>query len=387
MSGGSHARSRRFKPTKDFVNRLIAIMLRRSTSRKAAMTGSDRNSAATLGIWPVAINLALQGGGAHGAFTWGVLDRLLEDGGFAPEGISGTSAGALNAVVLASGWLEGGPDGARAALERLWRKIADLARLRPLRATGLSQMAADFATTLLSPYHLNPLDLNPLRSIIEELVDFERLRAQRALQLFIAATNLRTGRGRIFRNGDLSSKAVLASACLPQLHRAVEIDGEAYWDGGFASNPPLLPLIECCRARHLVLVQINPIETERVPRTACEIRNRVGEIVFGRPLLEELARLDQAVRLAHSPLGWISPAARRLARHRLHRIDGSALLAGLEPATKTDPSWPLLERLAALGRDAAKDWLRLRTVRRPTPREWLPRPAAASASAAATPAA
>ncbi|MGH6917569.1 MAG: patatin-like phospholipase family protein, partial [Geminicoccaceae bacterium] len=202
------------------------------------MTRRHREDPATPGaaaIWsllrsrprrPARINLALQGGGAHGAFTWGVLDRLLEDGRFAPEGISGTSAGALNAVVLASGWLEGGPQGARAALARLWRRVADLARLRP---AGLSHMAADFAASLLSPYYLNPFDLNPLRSIVEELVDFERLRAERALQLFIAATNLRTGHGRVFRNGDLSSKVVLASACLPQLHQAVEIDGEAYW--------------------------------------------------------------------------------------------------------------------------------------------------------------
>jgi NTE family protein len=352
------------------------------------MTGSDRESAATLGLtttcpltwWrrrPVAISLALQGGGAHGAFTWGVLDRLLEDGRFAPEGISGTSAGALNAVVLASGWLEGGPDGARASLGRLWRRIADLARLRP---AGFSQMAADLATSLLSPYYLNPFDLNPLRSIVEELVDFERLRAERAVQLFIAATNLRSGCGRIFRNGDLSSKAVLASACLPQLHQAVEIDGEAYWDGAFASNPPLLPLIRCCPARDLVLVQINPLESDRVPRTASEIRNRVGEIVFGRPLLEELSRLDEATRRA-GPLAWLSSTGRRLARHRLHRIDGSALLAGLEPSTKVDPSWPLLEKLARLGRDAAVDWLRLGTMRR-SPRAWLPQAAVRSVPSA-----
>jgi NTE family protein len=376
----------------------MATMLRRSTSRKAAMTGSHRESPATLGMATTgalirrrrrtaAINLALQGGGAHGAFTWGVLDRLLEDGRFAPEGISGTSAGALNAVVLASGWLEGGPDGARASLGRLWRRIADLARLRPPHARGLSQMAADLATSLLSPYYLNPFDLNPLRSIVEELVDFERLRAERAVQLFIAATNLRTGRGRVFRNSDLSSKAVLASACLPQLHQAVEIDGEAYWDGAFASNPPLLPLIRDCRARDLVLVQINPLESDRVPRTASEIRNRVGEIVFGRPLLEELARLDEAARRARPPLAWFSPAGRRLARHRLHRIDGSALLAGLEPSTKVDPSLPLLEKLLLLGRKAADDWLRLGTVRRQPPRAWLPQPAVRSASPAATPAA
>jgi NTE family protein len=320
---------------------------------------------------PVAINLALQGGGAHGAFTWGVLDRLFADGHFVPEGISGTSAGALNAVVLASGWLDGGPDGARAALARLWRKIADLVRLRPLPAAGLSQVAADLAASLLSPYYLNPFDLNPLRTIVDELVDFERLRRERALQLFIAATNLRTGRGRIFRNGELSSKVLLASACLPQLHQAVEIDGEAYWDGAFASNPPLVPVIERCRARDLVLVQINPIEVDRVPKSAADIRNRVGEIVFGRPLLEELARLADAARRARPPSTWLFPTSRRLARHRLYRIDGSASLARLEPSTKVDPSGPLVEKLARLGRDAADEWLRHGKAQRLAPRRWL----------------
>jgi NTE family protein len=370
----------------------MATMLHRSISRKAAMTRRHRESLAVpcgaacawIQRWrqrPVAINLALQGGGAHGAFTWGVLDRLLEDGRFAPEGISGTSAGALNAVVLATGWLEGGAEGARAALERLWRKIAELACLRPLRAAGLPQMAADFAVSLLSPYHLNPLDLNPLRSIVHELVDFERLRAQRALQLFIAATNLRTGKARVFRNSELSSKAVMASACLPQLHQAVEIDGEAYWDGAFVSNPPLLPLVQGCGARDLVLVQINPIETDHIPRTASAIRNRVGEIVFGQPLLEELTRLDQAARRARAFFAWFSPRAHRLARHRLHRIDGSVPLAELQPSTKFDPSWPLVARLRRLGYAAASDWLRLGAVWRRSWKEPVPRAGSRSRAA------
>jgi NTE family protein len=344
----------------------------------AARTGCRRGR-------PRAINLALQGGGAHGAFTWGVLDRLLEDGRFVPEGVSGTSAGALNAVMLASGWLDGGPEGAQAALARLWRKIGDLARLRPLRAAGLSQVA-DLAASLLSPYYLNPFDLNPLRAIIEELVDFERLRRERTLQLFIAATNLRTGRGRVFRNGELSSKVVLASACLPQLQQAVEIDGEAYWDGAFASNPPLLPVIESCRARDLVLVQINPSETERVPRTASEIRSRVGEIVFGRPLREELARLAEAAQRARRPFAWLSLTRRRLARHRLHRIDGSASLARLEPSTKLEPSGPLVEELASLGREAADEWLRLGEAERLAPRRRLPGAAGGAARLVSGPA-
>ena len=207
---------------------------------------------------PERLNLALQGGGAHGAFTWGVLARLLE-AGIRIEGISGASAGALNAVVLAAGWLRGGAAGAAQALDELWREIGRLAQLSPLRAGGLTQMAADFAAQYLSPYQLNPLGANPLRAVLERLVDFERLRAADTPRLFIAATNVATGRARIFRNPELSVDAVLASTCLPQLHPAITIDGEPYWDGGFSANPPLIALVEGSRARDLVLVQINPM--------------------------------------------------------------------------------------------------------------------------------
>jgi NTE family protein len=305
-----------------------------------------------------ALNLALQGGGAHGAFTWGALERLLEEEDFAFEGVSGTSAGALNAVVLASGWLAGGAAGARRALATLWREIAALSRFSPLRAGGLSQMAADFTAQLLSPYQLNPLGLNPLRRILDRLVDFERLRAERTIKLFIAATNLRTGAARIFHGRELTTDAVLASACLPQLHQAVAIDGEVYWDGAFASNPPLAPLVEHCRARDLLLIRINPATASELPKTARDIRNRVAEIVFDRPLVAELALLADLRRRARSPLRWFSPAARRVARHRRHLIDGGAVLAALDPATKVDPDWPRLLRLRDLGRAAAEAWLR-----------------------------
>jgi NTE family protein len=309
------------------------------------------------GARPAWVNLALQGGGAHGAFTWGVLDRLLEDEGFAFEGVSGTSAGALNAVTLASGWLAGGAVGARDALASLWREVAGLTRFSPLRAGGMTQMAADFAAQLLSPYQLNPLDLNPMRKILGQLVDLERLRRDRDIALFVAATDLRSGAARIFRNRELTLDALLASACLPQLHQAVTIDGAAYWDGGFVSNPPLIPLVEGCRTRDLLLVQINPSQSASLPRTARDIRNRMSEIVFGQPLLAELALLAERSRWASSPLGWWSRAGRRLARHRLHRIDGGTVLAGLDPATKVDPDWSLLLRLRDLGRTAAATWL------------------------------
>ncbi|HEX2479730.1 MAG TPA: patatin-like phospholipase family protein [Geminicoccaceae bacterium] len=316
---------------------------------------------------PERLNLALQGGGAHGAFTWGVLARLLE-AGIRIEGISGASAGALNAVVLAAGWLRcGGASGAVEALDELWREIGRLAQLSPLRAGGLTQMAADFAAQYLSPYQLNPLGANPLRAVLERLVDFERLRAADTPRLFIAATSVATACARIFRNPELSVDAVLASACLPQVHPAITIDGEPYWDGGFSANPPLVALVEGSPARDLVLVQINPLRAERTPRTPLEIRNRMAEIAFGRPLAEELERLRRAAKAFGGPIAWLSTHRRRLLRHRLHTIDGSAELSRLDPRTKVDPTWPLLLELRERGWMAADTWLRGRGDRSTAP--------------------
>jgi NTE family protein len=294
------------------------------------------------------LNLALQGGGAHGAFTWGVLDRLLAAERFRYEGISGTSAGAINAVVFTSGWLAGGAAGAQANLAALWRQVAEIAC--PLHQSGVPVAALDVTTQLLSPYQLNPLDINPVRDLLERLVDFERLRRDRSLKLFIAATNLRTGAPRIFENPELSADAVLASACLPWLHQAVELDGEAYWDGGYVSNPPL---VERSRARDLLLVRINSSERTTLPRSAGEIRNRVGEIVFEQPLERELALLE-ARRAA---LAALAAGRRRLARYRLHVIDGGGVLSALDPSTKLVPAWTTLQLLHDLGRAAAAGWL------------------------------
>ena len=286
-----------------------------------------------------------------------MLVRLLE-ADLRIEGISGASGGALNAVVLASGWLRGGSAGGAQALDELWREISALAQIAPLRASGLGQLAADFAAQFLSPYQLNPLGVNPLRPVLERLVDFARLRTTEAPRLFIAATDVTTGRARIFRNPELNVDVVLASACLPQLHHAVEIDGTPYWDGGFSANPPLMALVETCPARDVVLVQINPLLAERAPRTPREIRNRIAEIAFGRPLAEELERLRYHAGPRFSPLRWLSRRRRRLARHRLHNIDGSAELARLDPGTKVDPEMaaaagPARPRLAGRGRVAA----------------------------------
>jgi NTE family protein len=276
-------------------------------------------------------------------------------------------------VVLVSVWRAAGAPDARQALETLWREIAALARFSPLRAGGLTQMAADFTAQLLSPYQLNPLALNPLRRILGQLVDLEGLRAERSLKLFIAATNLRTGRARIFESRELSTDVVLASACLPQMHQAVTIEGEAYWDGGFVSNPPLAALVEHCRARDLLLVQINPDTVSELPRTARDIRNRMAEIVFGRPLALELEALAERRRRARSPFRWLSPSARRFARHRRHVIDGGPVLAALDPASKIDPGWPRLVQLRDLGRSAAEAWLDRRSAK-PVPAAAAPQP-------------
>jgi NTE family protein len=317
-----------------------ATVARRSSRRRKLIRRARTSS----------LNLALQGGGAHGAFTWGVLNRLLEAERFHYEGISGTSAGAINAVVFASGWLAGGAAGAQANLAALWRQVAEIAC--PLHKTGFPVAALD-ATQLLSPYQLNPLDINPLRDLLERLVDFERLRRDHSLKLFIAATNLRTGALRIFENGELSADAVLASACLPWLHQAVELDGEAYWDGGYVSNPPLLPLVERCRTRDVLLVRINSSERTTLPRSAGEIRNRVGEIVFDQPLERELALLEAR----RGALTAFTPAQRRVARHRLRVIDGGEVLSALDPSTKLVPDWTTLQLLHDLGHAAAADWL------------------------------
>jgi NTE family protein len=334
--------------------------------QKGGIAAKDGWNTAILRRRPERLNLALQGGGAHGAFTWGVLARLLE-AGIRIDGISGASAGALNAVVLAAGWLRGGAAGAARALDDVWREIGRLAQLSPLRAGGLTQMAADFAAQYLSPYQLNPLGANPLRAVLERLVDFERLRAADTPRLFIAATSVATGCARVFRNPELGVDAVLASACLPQVHPAITIDGEPYWDGGFSANPPLVALVEGSPARDLVLVQINPLRAERTPRTPLEIRNRMAEIAFGRPLAEELERLRRAAGSFGDPIAWLSTRRRRLLRHRLHTIDGSAELSRLDPRTKVDPTWPLLQELRARGWMVADTWLRGRGERSTAP--------------------
>jgi NTE family protein len=241
---------------------------------------------------PLPIDLALQGGGSHGAFTWGVLDRLLEEPWLRIAAISGTSAGAMNAAVLADGWTEGGADGARAALNEYWRRVARAVAFSPLQRSPFDRLAGrwtldtspayfafDIMSRMLSPYDLNPLDINPLRNILAESINFERL-SRSPIKLFVTATKVRTGRGRIFRNPEITADVLLASACLPTMFRAVEIENEAYWDGGYAGNPTITPLVRESDAHDTILVQINPTERPDLPRSAAEILDRLNEISF-----------------------------------------------------------------------------------------------------------
>jgi NTE family protein len=316
----------------------------------------------------------LQGGGSHGAFTWGVLDRLLADERLEIAGVSGTSAGAMNAVALASGLTEGGREGARETLRRFWRRVSEASPFHHLHTGPLGaaldpahpwmaplQFYAELVGRLFSPYQLNPLNLNPLRAILAETVDFERVRRCDKVRLFIAATHVRTGHLRIFRQPELDADVVMASACLPLLFQAVEIDGEPYWDGGFAGNPSLLPLITESPADDLVLVQINPSLREEAPTTARDILDRINEITFNASLLKEMRSIGLLKRLildeGRPGHHYGNRAFQRIEALRVHRLDGDAQLAGLGASTKTDTRWSFLTELHAIGREAADRWL------------------------------
>jgi NTE family protein len=313
---------------------------------------------------PVLVDLALQGGGSHGAFTWGVLDRLLEEPWIKIEAISGTSAGAMNAAVLVDGWSRGGADDARAALDTYWRRVSRAAAFSPLQRSPLERLmgrwtldtspaylAIDLMSRVFSPYDLNPMGFNPLRQILAESIDFERLAAS-PIKLFITATNVHTGRGRIFRNSQITPDVLLASACLPTMFQAVEIDGEAYWDGGFAGNPTITPLVRESDAHDTILVQINPRERLNTPRTAGDILDRLNEISFNSPLMKEL-RMIALLRQAADP-GRGEGA--RWAGMRTHRIMTDKL-AEFGASSKLNAEWEFLAMLKAEGRKSAGDFL------------------------------
>jgi NTE family protein len=327
------------------------------------MSSTDGESAVTRRE-PVLVDLALQGGGSHGAFTWGVLDRLLEEPWIRIEAISGTSAGAMNAAVLVDGFSQDGAAGARAALDAYWRRVSRAAAFSPLQRSPIERMlgrwtldsspaylAIDMMSRIFSPYDLNPTGFNPLRQVLADSIDFERL-ASSPIKLFITATNVNTGRGRIFRNSQITPDVLLASACLPTMFRAIEIEGEPYWDGGFAGNPTITPLVRESDACDTILVQINPRERRDKLRKAGDILDRLNEISFNAPLMKEL-RMIALLRQAADP-GTGEGA--RWARMRTHRIM-SDRLAEFGASSKLNAEWEFLVLLKEVGRNSAEAFL------------------------------
>jgi NTE family protein len=317
------------------------------------------------------VSLALQGGGAHGAFQWGVLDRLLEDGALDIQAITGASAGAMNAVALVSGLLEGGPDGARAKLERFWRAVSngpargvfgeniitnlanDWLSLNPAYKY-MEAMASQVTPIQVSPYDFNPLNYNPLRDILREQIDFKAIREQTGIELFIAATAVRSNEARLFKTAELTLEHIMASSCLPDVFQAVEIDGEPYWDGGYLANPPVWPLIEA-KPRDVLLLLVNPMTTKKTPKTTGEIMDRLNEISFNASVAGEL----RTVAVVQSLLdrGQLKTAG-GYQRLRFHAISADGQLGDLNLTSKFNTDWSFLENLKKRGCEAADEWLK-----------------------------
>ncbi len=315
---------------------------------------------------PKTIELALQGGGAHGAFAWGVVDRLLADNRLRIEGVSGTSAGAMNAVAMADGMAKGGSDGARRALREFWRKVSDAGRFSPIQRTPLDMLlgrwsldfspgyiVADLATRMLSPYQINPFNVNPLADMIASLIDFDAVNRCDCLKVFITATDVETGRATVFRQPDLRPESLMASACLPFLFQAVEIDGRHYWDGGYMGNPSLFPLVDECGARDMVLVRVNPFHRAGPPTTAQEILNRLNEINFNASLINEL----RAIALLRDLIEAEGLEHERYRSMRVHSISADEEMAHLRVSSKMNAEWAFLLHLHDIGWNAAGAWL------------------------------
>lgn len=316
------------------------------------------------------INLALQGGGAHGAVSWGVADKFLEDPRIEVAAISGSSAGAVNAVALAYGLHKGGEVGARDALESLWREVSNAGELySPVRGNPfayffgggdvvktLSYQMFDAVTRTFSPYQLNPFDFNPLKDILKRCIDFDSLRACETTKLHISATNVRSGKVHVFECKDMTADVICASTCLPFLFKAVEIDGEHYWDGGYMGNPVLFPFFYDATSSDIVIVHVNPLERDDVPTTAPEIMNRVNEISFNSSLLREL----RAISFVHKLLddGWLKDEYRdRLRDIRIHSIRSDLALVDYDISSKFRTDWAFLKELRDKGRAIAAAWI------------------------------
>jgi NTE family protein len=313
---------------------------------------------------PPRLNLALQGGGAHGAFTWGVLDRLLDDAELTFEGLSGSSAGAMNAVLFADGWRKGGRAGAREALANFW---AEVGKLMPpglvVHGEGEAIQLSPASKLLLgwagqfSPVQINPLELNPLRDLLLRLVDFEALRDRSPFKLFVAATQASTGKLRIFREHELTLDMLMASACLPKLHHPVDIDGVPYWDGGYSANPAIFPLFYECDAQDVLLVLLSPLQHEAVPRTVKEIEARITELSFSATFLREMQTFARAAEFTDASSDTEGKFESKLRSMRFHMIDVSQLASLARTETKALAHAPFLGLLRDQGRERAEAWL------------------------------
>jgi NTE family protein len=313
------------------------------------------------------ISLALQGGGAHGAFTWGVLEKILEDPRIDIEALCGTSAGAMNAVIVAYGLQTGGRQGAIDLLEKFWKKVSSQQQFSLLQPSLIDKKISngrldyspayqmfDFYSMLFSPYQFNPMDYNPLRKTLSDFVNFEELRKNESIKLFVCATNVRTSRAKVFEMSEMSVDAVLASACLPFLFKAVEIDGESYWDGGYMGNPPIFPLIDGAESADILLIQINPIKIDKVPQTAEEIRDRVNTLSFNSSLMHEMRRVNFVQKMLSDGYN-MHGVLRNL---RIHNINPEIALGSLGVSSKMNAEWSFLQKLRKLGHAMAADWIR-----------------------------
>jgi len=324
------------------------------------------------------VNVALQGGGAHGAFSWGVLDKICEDGRIVIDGLSATSAGAMNVAVYSYGMMTGGPAGARKAMHDFWKDVSDVGQqYSPVKPTfwetlfgGWENLDHSFSynsfeafTRMFSPYEFNPLNNNPLRDVLHRHVDFKRIIECDCSKMFICATNVRTNKIKIFRNKEVTCDAVLASACLPMLFQAVEIDGEAYWDGGYIGNPALYPLIYHTNTNDLIILPINPIHRDEIPKTAHDIYNRINEISFNSSLLRELRattlikKLVKAAKTETADNVEYKALIDKFRKLNIHSVSADGVTGDLTVASKFSPDWEFLCHLRDCGRNAMESWL------------------------------
>jgi NTE family protein len=331
---------------------------------ESARNETAKNEPGASGSKRKTINLALQGGGSHSAFTWGVLDRLLDDERLTFDGVTATSAGCVNAVLLADGLAANGRDGAKELLQSFWKKMSDLTSRSIVAPSfidlfnptfGLEHspgyLFADMISRFMSPYQLNPFDINPMRELLNEAIDFERVRRQQLVKLYLCATTVRTGKIAVFTNRDITADHLIASACMPFRVRAPAIDGEHYWEGGFMGNPAIFPVIYGSAASDILLVRLTPTERAELPMTARAILDRMEEISFNAALMREMRVVAFVTQLIDE--GKLSDGKRMF----IHSIDAQDITKDLAASSKMNMEWSFLTRLFELGRQRAATWL------------------------------